>query len=366
MARVDTDADAREAEPGLGHVRGLDGIRALSVLAIIAFHSGLSWIPGGYYGVDAFFVLSGFLITTLLVGEWGLSGTIGLRRFWARRARRLLPALFLLVAVIGIVMATLPGVFSTPHAFANALSTLFYASNWYQIHAGVPYFSLSSQPSPWVHTWSLAIEEQFYLVWPIVLLLVLGFGTRRGGSDRSASVDHPYGRSVGGSTFSSHWCASVPWPRPPLWHTSLPTVTTPGPTTAPTPAPRRFSLAQPSRWVSPSGAGRAGDHAAHGLRQAWRSRAWPERPCCGRPPPKRRRSPSGAGSWRPAWLRVRWSSGAPSRPARSSCASSSCHRCRSWAGSPTACTSGIGRRCSPRAADGSIGAPTNSSRSGSS
>jgi peptidoglycan/LPS O-acetylase OafA/YrhL len=188
VARVDTHADAREAEPGLGHVRGLDGIRALSVLAIIAFHSGLSWIPGGYYGVDAFFVLSGFLITTLLVGEWGTTGTIGLRRFWARRARRLLPALFLLVAVIGIVMATLPGVFSTPRAFANALSTLFYASNWYQIHAGVPYFSLSSQPSPWVHTWSLAIEEQFYLVWPIVLLLVLGFGTRRGGS-RSVPVD---------------------------------------------------------------------------------------------------------------------------------------------------------------------------------
>ena len=188
MARVDTHADAREAEPGHGHLRGLDGIRALSVLAIIAFHSGLSWIPGGYYGVDAFFVLSGFLITTLLVGEWGTSGTIGLRRFWARRARRLLPALFLLVAVIGIVMATLPGVFSTPHAFANALSTLFYASNWYQIHAGVPYFSLSSQPSPWVHTWSLAIEEQFYLVWPIVVLLVLGLGTR-GGGGRRAPID---------------------------------------------------------------------------------------------------------------------------------------------------------------------------------
>ena len=189
MARVDSHADARGgAETVHGHVRGLDGIRALSVLAIIAFHSGLSWIPGGYYGVDAFFVLSGFLITTLLVGEWGTSGTIGLRRFWARRARRLLPALFFLVAVIGIVMATLPGVFSTPHAFANALSTLFYASNWYQIHAGVPYFSLSSQPSPWVHTWSLAIEEQFYLVWPLVLLVVLGFGSRRGGS-RPVSID---------------------------------------------------------------------------------------------------------------------------------------------------------------------------------
>ena len=177
MAGVDSHADARAIEPALAHIRGLNGIRALSVLAIIAFHSGLSWIPGGYYGVDAFFALSGFLITTLLLREWVGSGTIGLRRFWGRRARRLLPALFLLVGVIGVVMATMPSVFSRPHAFESALWTVFYASNWYQIHAGVPYFSLSSQPSPWVHTWSLAIEEQFYLLWPIVLLVVLGVGT---------------------------------------------------------------------------------------------------------------------------------------------------------------------------------------------
>ena len=180
MAGADSRAGAREIEPKLRHFRGLNGIRALSVLAIIAFHSGLSWIPGGYYGVDAFFVLSGFLITALLLAEWGASGRIGLRRFWGRRARRLLPALFLLVAVVGVVMATLPDVFSTPDAFESAFWTVFYGSNWYLVHAGVPYFSLSSQPSPWTHTWSLAIEEQFYLLWPIVLLVVLGLGTRRG------------------------------------------------------------------------------------------------------------------------------------------------------------------------------------------
>ena len=180
MAGADGRAGARGIEPKLRHFRGLNGIRALSVLAIIAFHSGLSWIPGGYYGVDSFFVLSGFLITALLLSEWGASGRIGLRRFWGRRARRLLPALFLLVAVVGVVMATLPGVFSTPDAFESAFWTVFYGSNWYLVHAGVPYFSLSSQPSPWTHTWSLAIEEQFYLLWPIVLLVVLGLGTRRG------------------------------------------------------------------------------------------------------------------------------------------------------------------------------------------
>ncbi len=154
----------------------------MSVLAIIAFHSGLSWMQGGYYGVDAFFVLSGFLITTLLLGEWGGSGTIGLRQFWARRARRLLPALFLLVIVIGIVMVTLPSVFATHGALPSAVAAIFYGSNWYLIHSGVPYFSLSSQPSPWVHTWSLAIEEQFYVLWPIILLSVLTVGVARAGS----------------------------------------------------------------------------------------------------------------------------------------------------------------------------------------
>ena len=180
MAGVDSRAGAKAIGPSLRHFPGLNGIRALSVLAIIAFHSGLSWIPGGYYGVDAFFVLSGFLITALLLAEWGDSGRIDLRRFWGRRARRLLPALFLLVAVVGVVMATLPDVFSTPGAFESAFWTVFYGSNWYLVHAGVPYFSLSSQPLPWTHTWSLAIEEQFYLLWPIVFFAVLGLGARRG------------------------------------------------------------------------------------------------------------------------------------------------------------------------------------------
>ena len=176
---MSTDANARGDRPTLGHIRGLDGIRALSVLAIIAFHTGLNSVPGGFYGVDSFFVLSGFLITSLLVKEWGGTGTIRLRRFWAGRARRLLPALFLLVAVIGIVLAVVPGILATPHVLGDALSTVFYVSNWYSIHGGVTYFSLTTQPSPLLHTWSLAIEEQFYLVWPLVVLGVLKLGTGR-------------------------------------------------------------------------------------------------------------------------------------------------------------------------------------------
>jgi peptidoglycan/LPS O-acetylase OafA/YrhL len=185
---MSTDANAPEAvvgRPKLGHIAGLDGIRAVAVLALIAFHTGISWVPGGFYGVDAFFVLSGYLITTLLVTEWERSGTIVLRRFWAGRARRLLPALFVLVAAIGISLAVAPHLLATPHIISDAISTVFYASNWYSIHGGVSYFSTVAQPSPLLHTWSLAIEEQFYLVWPIVVLAVLTLGTRAPGRRRS-------------------------------------------------------------------------------------------------------------------------------------------------------------------------------------
>ena len=174
---MNTDANAPGGHPRLSRIRGLDGIRAFSVLAIIAFHTGLNSVPGGFYGVDSFFVLSGFLITSLLVKEWAGSGTIRLRRFWAGRARRLLPALFLLVAVIGIVLIVVPSLLATPHILGDALSAIFYVSNWYSIHAGASYFSLTTQPSPLLHTWSLAIEEQFYLVWPLVVLGVLKLGT---------------------------------------------------------------------------------------------------------------------------------------------------------------------------------------------
>jgi peptidoglycan/LPS O-acetylase OafA/YrhL len=176
---MSTDANARGARTSLGHIPGLDGVRALSVLAIIAFHTGLNSVPGGYYGVDAFFVLSGFLITSLLVKEWGTSGTIRLRRFWAGRARRLLPALFLLVTVMGIVMAFVPTLLQAPHMLGYAIATVFYASNWYSAHTSASYFSLTSGQSPLLHTWSLAIEEQFYLVWPLVVLAVMKLGRGR-------------------------------------------------------------------------------------------------------------------------------------------------------------------------------------------
>ncbi|HEX3947632.1 MAG TPA: acyltransferase family protein [Acidimicrobiales bacterium] len=164
---------------GTRHVTGLDGIRALAVLAVMGVHQQFGWLPGGFYGVDAFFVLSGFLITTLLVTELGGTGTIRLGAFWARRARRLLPALLLMVLVVAIVAAVDPTLIGAP-SLPGAVATLFYSANWYFVARHVDYFAVFAQPSPLLHTWSLAIEEQFYLVWPLVVLAVLTVGRRRG------------------------------------------------------------------------------------------------------------------------------------------------------------------------------------------
>ena len=153
-------------------VPGLDGVRALAVLAVIAFHVGMHTTPGGFLGVDVFFVLSGYLITDLLIVQHARRGRLDLRGFWVRRARRLLPALAaLLVAVTAAVAVTEPDQLSMLRpALAAAVS---YSSNWYQAFHHVSYFASFGPPPPLQHLWSLAIEEQFYLVWPLVLLLVL-------------------------------------------------------------------------------------------------------------------------------------------------------------------------------------------------
>src|SRR3990167_8905445 len=143
----------------------LDGIRGLAVAAVLAYHAGLPWARGGFLGVDAFFVLSGYLITSLLLAEWRAAGSIDLVAFWTRRARRLLPALFLVLAgVVGYATA-----FAEPGQLGalrqDALATLGYVANWRQVFAGESYFDQFSAPSPLRHTWSLAIEEQWYLLW---------------------------------------------------------------------------------------------------------------------------------------------------------------------------------------------------------
>jgi peptidoglycan/LPS O-acetylase OafA/YrhL len=165
----------------IAYVPALDGLRGVAVAGVLAFHGGVAVLGGGFLGVDAFFVLSGFLITALLLAEHRETGRIALARFWARRARRLLPALLLLLAtVLGVSRFLLPPE-ELPALRADALAAVAYAANWRLLYRDGGYFAETAAPSPLQHTWSLAIEEQFYLVWPLLVLALL-VATRRAGA----------------------------------------------------------------------------------------------------------------------------------------------------------------------------------------
>ncbi|MEV4759694.1 acyltransferase family protein [Micromonospora sp. NPDC049559] len=151
----------------------LDGMRALAVAAVLAFHGGVAALPGGFLGVDAFFVLSGFLITSLLLAERARTGRIALVAFWARRARRLLPALLLMLGTVAVAGRwLLPGT-ELGALRADLLAALGYVANWRMSYRGGDYFAVTASPSPLQHTWSLGIEEQFYLLWPLLAVLLL-------------------------------------------------------------------------------------------------------------------------------------------------------------------------------------------------
>jgi peptidoglycan/LPS O-acetylase OafA/YrhL len=165
------------------HLPALNGLRALAVAGVMAYHLNLGWASGGYLGVDLFFVLSGFLITSLLLEEWVGTGRVNPGAFWARRAKRLFPALFLMLAALALYLVVnarvggpgANGLVDLSDLRGDALATLFYVANWHAIFAHQSYFAQYSSPSPLVHTWSLGIEEQFYLLWPPILLLVLRY-----------------------------------------------------------------------------------------------------------------------------------------------------------------------------------------------
>ena len=148
------------------------------MVGVLLYHGGVSWAGGGFLGVEVFFVLSGFLITSLLVVEWSRSSTIALGAFWARRARRLLPALFCLVTVIGIYYALAGSSKAVPGLKGDGIATLLYFGNWNQILTQSSYFAATGPVSPLQHTWSLAIEEQFYIFWPVLLFGVLWLAGR--------------------------------------------------------------------------------------------------------------------------------------------------------------------------------------------
>ncbi len=163
----DTEGISRPQDHRLPYMPGIDALRALAVLAVFLYHAGVGWMPGGFLGVDVFFVISGYLITSLLLAEYRRGGHIRLGRFWVRRARRLLPAVGVLIAVTMVVAAI-----AEPDRIdalrGDAIASLFYVANWHFIFDHQSYFEQFQRPSLFRHLWSLSVEEQFYLFWPLV------------------------------------------------------------------------------------------------------------------------------------------------------------------------------------------------------
>ncbi|GAA1809665.1 acyltransferase [Planosporangium flavigriseum] len=160
-----------------GYRPALDGLRAVAVGAVIIYHLRDGLLPGGFLGVDLFFVLSGYLITGLLLDEHARTGHINLATFWARRVRRLMPALLLMVAVAIAVRVWAP-LSDWQQRRGDLLATIFYYANWHMIASDQSYFAQFASQSPLRHAWSLAIEEQFYIVWPLLVLVLLRWRRR--------------------------------------------------------------------------------------------------------------------------------------------------------------------------------------------
>jgi peptidoglycan/LPS O-acetylase OafA/YrhL len=163
-ARTDNSRGTRMA--------GLDGLRALAVIGVLLYHAGVQWLPGGFLGVDLFFVISGFLITSLLIAERQRTGAIALGRFYLRRARRLLPALFAMVAATTVFMALFARD-DLKQARGDIGAAAGYFSNWWYVLHHRSYFVAAGRQPPLQHLWSLAVEEQFYLIWPLLIIVLL-------------------------------------------------------------------------------------------------------------------------------------------------------------------------------------------------
>jgi peptidoglycan/LPS O-acetylase OafA/YrhL len=158
---------SRPQDSRFPYLPGIDALRALAVLAVFFYHSGVGWMPGGFLGVDVFFAISGYLITSLLLREFRRGGHVHLGRFWLRRARRLLPAVGVLIALT-MVAAAIVEPDRIDALRGDALASLLYVANWHFIFSHQSYFEGFQRPSLFTHLWSLSVEEQFYLFWPLV------------------------------------------------------------------------------------------------------------------------------------------------------------------------------------------------------
>ena len=163
------------------YMPGLDGLRAVAVILVVLFHADLGWLPGGFVGVSVFFTLSGFLITTVVLRELETTGRIALRRFWAKRSRRLMPAAITCFASVCLWSLLSTSAQTGPGLRLDALAALGNVANWRFALTGKTYADLFSGPSPLLHTWSLSIEEQFYVLFPLLIVGLWKLGLRRRG-----------------------------------------------------------------------------------------------------------------------------------------------------------------------------------------
>jgi peptidoglycan/LPS O-acetylase OafA/YrhL len=163
----------------LGYRPALDGLRAIAAGSVLLYHGGVDWSSGGFLGVDVFFVLSGFLITALLLTEWERTGGIAIISFYGRRVRRLLPALLLVIAAVALYAVVLAPSSQVSQLRGDLFSTFGYFTNWRLVFSHRGYFDAFAAPSPLKHTWSLAVEEQWYLIWPIAIVGLLKLTRRK-------------------------------------------------------------------------------------------------------------------------------------------------------------------------------------------
>ena len=252
--------------------REIQGLRAVAVLLVVLFHLWPGRLPGGYIGVDVFFVISGFLITSLLLREVDRSGSVSLGRFWARRMRRLLPASYLVLAVSAVGVLLLEPRLVWHQFFGEILAAGLYVENWALALGSVNYLAAQNTPSPAQHYWTLSVEEQFYLVWPLLVLLALWLAARWSrGRMRRCSQCSPWGPSPASATR----CGSPP-------------TTPPGPTSPPLPGPgssvpvRCSPSPRSSRGGPRSAAPSGGRPGARCSPPRWSST---RRPRCPAPPP---------------------------------------------------------------------------------
>jgi len=187
-----------------GRILGLDGLRAIAVTAVVVYHLGNGSLPGGFLGVDLFFVISGFLITTLLLEEIGLRGRVDIGQFYLRRARRLLPALVLMLLGTALLVTTVAR--DSAEQFLRDLpGAALYISNWWALGQEQSYFELIGRGTMLGHLWSLAVEEQFYLLWPLMLTGIAWFAARRGWARRPVVL----AVAGGGAVLSTLWMAAL-------------------------------------------------------------------------------------------------------------------------------------------------------------